>query len=107
MDIEYLAGLIDGEGHFGVYSSVNGRGDHHFRALIRVVQSEANQGEQLMDTIKQYYGGTICYKAKYGMYEWSIYGKQAIALAERLQPHLLVKSNQVQRLLTGIVSGRV
>jgi hypothetical protein len=79
MDIRYLAGLVDGEGHFVVFNSVNGRGEHHRRALLRVVQSEHNHGEQLFDIIKAKYGGTICYKPKYGMYEWSIYGKQAIA----------------------------
>ena len=99
MTIEYLAGLIDGEGHITMFSSVNGRGEHHQRALIRVVQSEHNQGEQLFDIIKANYGGTICYKAKYGMYEWSIYGKQAVALAEQLRPYLLVKAYQVERIL--------
>lgn len=99
MDIKYLAGMIDGEGHITMFSSVNGRGEHHQRALIRVVQHENNQGEQLFDIIKSKYGGTICYKAEYRMFEWSIYGKQAVALAKRLRPHLIVKAYQVERIL--------
>lgn len=81
MDIRYLAGLVDGEGHITVFKSVNGRSEHHYRALIRVVQSENNGGEQLFDILRHTYGGTVCYKAKYRMYEWSIYGKQATALS--------------------------
>lgn len=99
MDIRYLAGLVDGEGHITMFSSTNGRGEHHQRALIRIVQHEKNQGEQLFDIIKAKYGGTICYKAKYGMYEWSIYGKQATQLASKLLPYLIVKAYQAQRIL--------
>lgn len=99
MDIEYLAGLIDGEGHITLYKKQNGRGERHDTALIRITQSEKNQAEQLFDIVRANYGGTICYKAKYGMYEWSIYGKQAQALAKRLQHHLLVKAYQVERIL--------
>lgn len=108
MDIQYLAGLVDGEGHITVYEATNGRGERHHRALIRIVQSENNQGEQLCDLIKVTYGGCICYKAKYHMYEWSIYGKQAVALATLLQPHLIVKAYQIERVLGGsVISGRV
>lgn len=111
MDIRYLAGLIDGEGHFVVFKSQNGRGNRHYRALIRLTQSENNQAEQLFDLIKAKYGGIVCYKPKHKMYEWSLYGRQAIKLAATLKPYLIVKHYQAKRLIEPLddepVSGRV
>jgi hypothetical protein len=87
MDIRYLAGLVDADGSLGF-----SRARSQIYPRIMVV----NTSHRLLREIKACYGGCISTQAekKAGWkraYTWSICHRSAIALAERLEPHLRLK----------------
>lgn len=99
MPIEYLAGIIDGEGHFCRPKSKNGRGELHFRSRIIVT----NTSLELIEAIEATYGGhcrqrTPSKTNNIPCYTWTLDGKKAEELAARLRPFLIVKKEQVKRL---------
>ena len=100
MTLQYLAGIVDGEGHFCRPRSKTGQGYPFYQSRIIVT----NTSLQLMKAIKASFGGsfrvrTPCRTNNLVCYAWSISGKKAEALAARLQPFLIVKSEQVKRVL--------
>lgn len=97
IDIAYLAGLIDGEGHFYKPKTVNGRGEHSPQSRMLFVQSQKNNGKELCEWARNIFGGGITLTR--GMYRWQIVGKKAEELARILQPYLIVKREQVKRIL--------
>lgn len=99
----YMAGIVDGEGHFWRGNSKNGRGEDYTISRIHVT----NTNTDLIDWIKTNFGG-YAYLKKGGRprhwldcYTWSLAGKKAEALALELQPYLIVKKEQVLRVLGG------
>jgi hypothetical protein len=103
MRLEYLAGIVDGEGHFGRYNNKNGAGRTYAQSLLVIV----NTHEPLIDAIRKRFGG---YKRAIPLrqrpdavrkqcYEWRMTGKKCEALAAKLRPHLIVKAEQVKRVL--------
>lgn len=101
MPIEYLAGIIDGEGHFARPRSRNGRGDG-FNWSPKIIVT--NTCLPLVEAIQATYGGTCRLRARsktnnLPCYVWTLHGKKAEALAKELQPHLIVKREQVKRLM--------
>lgn len=93
--IIYLAGIVDGEGHFYKPDTVNGRGEHHRYSRINVVQKD----KRLLEWIKARFGGSISTARKSQVSEWSLQGKKAESLARELQPFLIVKDEQVKRII--------
>jgi hypothetical protein len=99
MTLQYLAGIIDGEGHFCRPAHTNGRGERHRQSRIIVT----NTCKELLDAIKQTYGGYYYQRTKSATnnlpsYAWVLNGKKAEALARKLRPFLIVKQEQVKRL---------
>lgn len=100
MPIEYFAGIVDGEGHFCRPRHKNGRGEHHFQSRIIVT----NTCLALMEAIQATYGGYVRIRTRSKTnnlvcYTWEMRGKKAEELAFKLQPFLIVKSEQVKRLM--------
>lgn len=100
MPIQYLAGIIDGEGHFCRPRNKSGQGRYSWESRIIVT----NTSFDLMNAIKASYGGSIRLRTRsktnnLPCYVWTLTRKKAEALALRLQPHLIVKSEQVKRLM--------
>uniref|UniRef100_A0A6M3JWA6 Homing endonuclease LAGLIDADG domain-containing protein n=1 Tax=viral metagenome TaxID=1070528 RepID=A0A6M3JWA6_9ZZZZ len=95
--IIYLAGIVDGEGHFYKPFTKNGRGEGHLYARIVIVQKEP----ELIEWIKREFRGSISFQDNDtgGIYRWAIQGKEAIRIAKELQPYLIVKREQVKRIL--------
>ena len=95
--IIYLAGIVDGEGHFYKPFSKNGRGEGHYYPRIVVIQKEL----ELIEWIKKEFKGSISFQDNEtgGCYRWSIQGKEATRIARELQPYLIVKREQVKRAL--------
>jgi hypothetical protein len=99
MTLQYLAGIIDGEGHICRSKSKNGAGRSYTRARIIVT----NTSKPLMEAITKKFGG-FHYMRKprpnhLDCYVWALEGKKAEALGRRLKPYLIVKSQQVLRIL--------
>lgn len=98
-NLSYLAGLFDGEGCFYSCRSKNGQGRlyHHPQMII------SNNNKEVMDWLQTNYGGYV-YARQYHnkswktTYQWSIDGKKAIALAERIRPLLIIKKDEVDKL---------
>jgi hypothetical protein len=98
----YLAGIVDGEGHFCLTKCKNGQGRSFIRPGIMIVQKNR---EGLLEWIQENYGGKV-YTQKPIMRlgamrqwsTWSLYGRIAVELAKLLEPYLIVKKEQVKRL---------
>ena len=96
----YLAGMIDGDGHFCKPDTVNGRGEHHKYTRIIVV----NTNIELIDWIKHNFeGNAYVYKKKVfnhkRMGRWSLQGTKATKLIARLLPYLIVRKQQALQAL--------
>jgi hypothetical protein len=97
IELSYLAGMIDGEGHFYKPSVKNGRGVAYPQARLLFVQSVKNNGLELCEWAKERFGGGITLTND--LYRWQVTGKAAVTLAQALQPYLIVKRQQVLRIL--------
>jgi hypothetical protein len=100
MPIEYLAGIVDGEGHIYRPKCKTGQGYPFFQSRIIVT----NTSKPLMEAIRASFGGsyrvrTPCRTNNLVCYNWTLSGKEAEALARRLRPHLIVKAEQVLRIV--------
>ena len=93
-EVIYLAGIIDGEGHFYKPDTVNGRGEHHRYSRIVVSQKD----KRLLIWIKARFGGSISTR-KDGYSLWTLQGKKAEELARNLQPYMIVKDTQIKRII--------
>lgn len=101
--LSYLAGIVDGEGCFWRGKCKNGQGREYMESRIIV----ENLSRELIDWIKAEYGGTVSLhkrdKVKHPTWQdinrWSIGGKKAEKLAGELRPYLIVKSEQVKKVL--------
>lgn len=87
MDIRYLAGLIDGEGSVGMFST--GKGKHAFTIEIKMTQ------EHVIDLLVRHFGGTKTARPQPNgwkhQWRWRVKGQRAVDLYASLRPHLLVK----------------
>src|SRR5690349_19002915 len=96
----YLAGIIDGEGHFDKRLFTNGRGVKYLYPRISINQKD----ERLIDWLKANYGGCKTpwrdkRRPDDTYYRWELKGKAVEELARQLQPYLIVKKEQVLRVL--------
>ena len=97
VELAYLAGIIDGEGHIYVVNAKNGRGKAYKENRICFVQMDFNNGLELCTWVKERIGGNISYTN--GCYRWQLTGKKAVDIARQLQPLLIVKKEQIKRIL--------
>jgi hypothetical protein len=86
MTIEYLAGIVDGEGHIYRPTGRNGQGRAYKQSRLLVV----NTHKPLIDALKEQFGGLIS-PMKPGLgtkqrYRWQIQGKACEELARQLRP---------------------
>ena len=99
MTIQYLAGIIDGEGHICRLMHKNGRGIAYPQSRIIVT----NTCKPLMEAIKRRFGGYFYMRAArpkhLDCYVWVLAGKKAEALGRKLRPHLIVKAQQITRIV--------
>lgn len=95
--IVYTAGIVDGEGHFYKPLTKNGRGEEHFYPRVVVVQKEP----ELIKWLKQAFGGSISFQNNKtgGIFRWQLQGKKVVVLANKMLPYLIVKREQVKRVL--------
>ena len=93
--LAYMAGIIDGEGHIGIYGSFNHKLSKHKSHYLRV--SVGNNCKELLDIFKAKLGGGLSSeqppKGKL-IWRWTITGNNAKQLLKDIYPYLVVKSKQ-------------
>lgn len=104
MSPEYLAGIVDGEGHIRMSTS-----NYTYRYVrIQVV----NTHRPLLEAIQRHYGGSICVHGNetkaisHGWrpsWTWNTAGPNAERILKMIQPFLIVKKDTVDRLLSEAV----
>ena len=101
-EIAYLAGIVDGEGHiYKILTKLERKTPYEEKRLL-FVQSKKNNGLELCEWAKQRFGGNISITNKKGdnpLYRWQLSGKKAVELALLLKPFLIVKREQIKRIL--------
>ena len=98
--ISYLAGFLDGDGHFRCQDTVNGRGKHYHYTMI----IGTNTNKDIMNWLKDNFGGTIAkkYNVKEGhkpCWFWRLQGKKAVHLMNEMLPYLIVRKEQAIKAL--------
>ena len=92
--LEYLAGIIDGEGTIGVYKLAQGRRFDYFQQI-----SVGNTEVLLIYWLVDNFGGRIP-KIRKGKgnrkdsYVWALYGSNSYKLIKKVMSHLLLKQEQ-------------
>lgn len=102
---EYLAGFFDGEGTFYIGKQFK-NGVEYPKAQVMLSQS-GDDGLRLLTEIQAFYGGTIYEHLKAGQHKatksaYKLYWNkiEAIALCKVLIPHLMLKQEAAQQVLT-------
>lgn len=99
--IAYTAGIVDGEGTFWRGYHVNGQGRRYLQSRIIVTQKE----KPLITWLHENYGGNVSLSNRMSLgmrrpiWRWSLNGKKAEDLAKLMLPYLIVKQEQVKRVL--------
>ena len=94
MNLQYAAGLIDGEGWIGITS--RGRGDTY---EVNLKVSMSDKGRPALDALADLLGGKVtsdrdATDIRRSTLRWQLTGTRATAALRRLQPHLLIKAEQ-------------
>lgn len=100
LDVAYMAGIIDGEGHFYKPLVKNGRGESTRYARIVVT----NTDRDLIDWMLNTFGGSASEMKKpfshyKQCYSYRLQGKKAEEVAILVYPYLIVKRTQVKRII--------
>lgn len=98
MNIQYLSGLVDGEGFIGIAKQIRkDRPSPAYRTIFQI----ANTHKLLMDTLKQEFGGNVYIitreandKGWKEQYVWHCYDTKTAELLPQLIPYLIVKKQQ-------------
>ena len=94
----YLAGIIDGEGHFCKPFVKAGNRESGYREPRLII---CNTDKDLLDWLLDNFGGYI-YKVKKQKshykqsYRWVVCGQRAVMLASMVSPFLIVKKEQIK-----------
>lgn len=94
--IAYLAGILDGEGHFSLMFY---KAEKRYFAIVGV----ANTSTKLMDWLKNNFGGTVYTKNQPSdklhwkqRYEWRLYAKAIDIIIPQVIPFLVVKQEHAK-----------
>ena len=109
MHIAYVAGMVDGEGHIGLYRYRAGnRGEDRLRPQLGIASTNRGCLESIRDFIGK---GAVYKKSRSGfspsevarrkpLYTYHLQGFRAVAgLLRRLLPHLIIKKQLVKDIL--------
>jgi hypothetical protein len=94
MSLEYLAGIIDGEGSLCISK-------HGSKKSIYARVAVVNTHQGLINTIHQQFGGNVCFRKGRNAfwktaYIWQISNRKAIDLLRLVHPFLIVKKLQAE-----------
>lgn len=96
----YLAGIVDGEGHFYRPFVKKGNSEYGYNQPRLVV---VNTDKALIDWLAENFGGYVCIRKKQKAHhkqcwQWVVAGQRAVMLASMILPFLIVKREQVKRI---------
>ena len=98
--LAYLAGLLDGEGHFSILYDKKGK--TKFNGVVGIVKTDPS----MIHWLKDNFGGSIYHwkgKSKKPhwkeKYEWRVYSYHMTDLVKRVLPYLVVKKQHAKILL--------
>jgi hypothetical protein len=99
--VAYLAGFLDGDGHFYKPMTVNGRGEKHKYTRIVANQARYHKGKRTMvlEWIKANFGGYLYWYKDRNLGRWSLTGSRAVELIGELLPYLTNKKKQAKAAL--------
>lgn len=92
----YLAGIVDGEGHFYLPNIKPGGRNKAYPTPCLVV---ANNDLNLLNWIMDNFGGYINTSKGRACSQWRLYHSKAVKLTKELIPYLIVKTHQAQPLV--------
>lgn len=99
----YLAGIVDGEGHICLTRQTKRKnGNVYYHDSPRIIVSNTNL--ELLEWLTDNFGGSYYTSKKPSdrykqCYAWSLVGRNAIELGKRLEPYLIVKREQLKRII--------
>lgn len=103
MNIDYIAGLFDGEGHCAYRNLKNGRGEDWYTVQVVLVQGTKNRGEQLLRGVGEHlgYGNISCSKkdSLNPCWRWQITGTKAVIFLESIKDKCFVKKESIDKCL--------
>lgn len=102
---EYLAGFFDGEGTF--YIGTQPKNSRNYPHATVLLSQSGEDGLKLLENIQKQFGGNIYQHLKIGEHKatknaYKIYWNQqeGTLLIEQLLPHLILKQEAAQKVLT-------
>ena len=105
LDIAYLAGFFDGEGHVGIDTRASkARAHHHpsYHLKVTISQVESDETMMILNHLRDQYGGSIYIKdnsvrnSKWRRAaEWTVVARGAARFLQDIHPHVILKRAQV------------
>ena len=101
----YLAGLVDGDGCITCSLSTDKRfSDTYWKPRLVFILSlhieSYKKAEPTLLFLKDHYGFGSINRDNKGMINWTVYGKQAETLINRIGKHLVIKGTHSQRMIS-------
>lgn len=100
IDLNYLAGFIDGEGWIGVYkSTANGKQQKSDRYTLGVGIGQTLKGLNLFIELREQFGGNVSFyqpklKNAQRQCKYVVLGSNALELLKKIEPFLILKKQQ-------------
>ena len=98
-DKAYLAGLVDGEGHIGITTAMQRKGDGYWRTHCLIV-TVSNTHLETLAWVKSLWQGTLVVrkqprnKVPIGNLRWS--SRQAVEVLNDIKPYVRIKATQLE-----------
>jgi hypothetical protein len=108
--VEYIAGIVDGEGSFSLQISPrkwkDGRKGIGLNPRVQIGFKHDTYEEEVLIKIKEFFGGGKIYISNKGkpyamMVLWTTSRNDTIMFCEKLIPYLIIKKRQAEMLLEG------
>ncbi len=101
IDVKYLAGLFDGEGHIGIYENLT----HCKHPAFRLESSIHNNHKGVLEETQKDYGGYLWLAHNKKCWRLCWQGEEAGVIIRTLYPHLIIKKEQADLALAFVDYG--
>jgi len=94
--LAYFAGLFDGEGCVRINKSDRTKYRPNSTPLYNLHLSIANQNLEVLELLKEMFGGSIHFNKHSACYSWVITTQKAASFLRAINPYVIVKRSQVR-----------